>query len=90
MVLVLLRGTLSAKWAVVHSTSTALAVRPDPHFTLQVGVTGAAFEALHPGDAVLSSLRYPCQGGVREAEPSAAIHCGAIAEFRVTVSVQAG
>jgi len=89
-VLVLLRGTLTAKWAVVHSSSTVLAVRPDPHFTLQVGVTGSAFEALHPGDAILSSMRYPCQGNMREAVPSAGIHCGAIAEFRVTVSVQAG
>jgi hypothetical protein len=86
----LLRGTLSDKWSVVHSSSAVLAPKADPRFTLQVGLTGAAFEALHPGDAILSSVRYPCQHGVREAAPSAGTHCGAIAEFRVTLLVQAG
>jgi hypothetical protein len=86
---VFLRGTLSDKWAVIRSDSAALARRPDPRLTLQVGVTGAAFKAAHPGVATVSSVRYPCRlaaGTVTRQPP--AMHCDSAHAFRVTLVIE--
>lgn len=86
---VFLRGTLSDKWSVIRSGSAALARRPDPRLALQVGVTGAAFKAVHPGIAVVSSVRYPCRlaaGTVTRRPP--AMHCDSAHAFRVTLVIE--
>jgi hypothetical protein len=91
VVVVFLRGTLSDRWGAIRSSSAALVPKADPRLTLQVGITGAAFEAIHPGVATISSARYPCQArtsGPGAASPAA--QCGSPADFRVTLTVKSG
>jgi hypothetical protein len=58
---------------------------------LQIGVTGAAFDALRPGTAALTSARYPCRvhgpAPATAQESAPPTHCGAIMAFRVTLVV---
>ncbi|MBV9380444.1 MAG: hypothetical protein JOY82_16045 [Streptosporangiaceae bacterium] len=83
-VLVFLRGTLRSKWAPIHSSSAALAPKPYGGLTLQVGVTGAAFEAARPGIATITSARNPCGPA---ASHSPRLECGVIMEYRVTLVI---
>jgi hypothetical protein len=85
MIIVYLRGTLTAKWTAIRPSSIALTPRVDVRLDQQAGVTGAAFEAIHPGVAVISSIRYPCAGRVK---PTSTMHCGVIERFRAAVTVQ--
>ncbi len=92
---VFLQGTLSSKWTPVHSGSSALVPKADPRLMLRVGVTGAAFEAVRPGVAILSSARHSCRpdasAGSAATTPSAssANSCGVMLAFRVTLVVKA-
>lgn len=54
---VFLHGTSSNKWTPIHSDSIAVMARFDPSMTLQVGVTGASFEAHSPGTSTITSAR---------------------------------
>jgi hypothetical protein len=54
---VFLHGTLSDKWTAIRSGSALLTPHVDPAMTLQVGVTGASFEAFSPGTAMITSAR---------------------------------
>jgi hypothetical protein len=93
VVAVYLRGTLSDKWGPIRSSSAVLAPKADPHLTLQVGMTGAALEAIHPGVATISSVRYPCRASASAsvATPSAAAtQCGTASDFRITLTVESG
>jgi hypothetical protein len=86
---VFLRGTLGDKWSVIRSDSAALARGLNPRLTLQAGVTGAAFKAVHPGVAIVSSVRYPCRlaaGTVIRRPP--AMHCDSAHAFRVTLVIE--
>ena len=85
-VLVFLRGTLRNKWAPIHSSSAALAPKPYGGLMLQVGVTGAAFEAARPGVATITSARNPC--GPPTSHPPK-LECGVIMEYRVTLVMTA-
>jgi hypothetical protein len=95
VIVVLLRGTLSDKWLPIRSSSAALAPKADPRLMLQIGVTGAAFQAIGPGEATITSARYPCRvpgpGGSAATAPAATppVHCGAVMAFRVTLVVKA-
>jgi hypothetical protein len=86
---VLLRGTPSKMWRPIYSGSPVLAPRPDPRMAVQIGVTRAAFEAVRPGTAVITSVRYPCRvPPSRTAIASGAaprVNCAAVALFRVTL-----
>jgi hypothetical protein len=85
-----LRGTPGDEWSVIHSDSAALVPKADPRMMLQAGVTGAAFEAVRPGFAVVSSVRYPCQraAGTGAAASPPAMDCGTANAFRVTLNIQ--
>lgn len=87
----LLRGTVSDRWSAIRTDSGVLVPRADPRMTLMAGVTGAAFEAAHPGVAVVSSVRYPCRqtATTGAATASPAMGCGAANAFRVTLVIQA-
>jgi hypothetical protein len=54
---VFLHGTASNKWTPIHSDSIAVMARFDPSMTLQVGVTGASFDAASPGTSTITSAR---------------------------------
>ena len=86
---VFLHGTPSNMWQPIYSGSPVLAPRPDPRMALQIGVTRAAFEAVRPGTAVITSVRYPCRvPPSRVAIASGAaprVNCAAVALFRVTL-----
>ena len=92
---VILQGTLSDKWTSVHYASSTLVPKADPRLMLRVGVTGAAFEAVRPGVAILSSARHAYRPGASAvpaaATPSdsAASACGAMLAFRMTLVVKA-
>jgi hypothetical protein len=91
VVAVYLHGTLSDRWGAIRSSSVALAPKANPRLTLQVGITGAAFEAIHPGVATISSARYPCQARTSgPGAPSPATQCGSPSDFRVTLTVKSG
>jgi len=84
-IVVLLRGSARSKWMSLHATSTALGPRTNPAFMLQVGETGAAYSTIRPGSATISAVKYACPttGGT----PTGMAHCGAMVEFRVSVTV---
>lgn len=54
---VFLHGTLSDKWTAIRSGSAVLTPHADPAMTLQVGVTGASFDAASPGTVMITSAR---------------------------------
>jgi hypothetical protein len=89
-VLVTLRGTPASMWAPIHASSAALAPRANGRLMLARGVTGAYFAAVHPGTAVLSSIRPACPSSASPAvqsSRSATMHCGAELAYRVTVVI---
>jgi hypothetical protein len=86
VVLVFLRGTLRDKWAPIHSSSAALTPKVDTRLSLQAGVTGAAFEAVRPGVATITSARNPC--GAASSHPPR-LECGVVIGYRVTLVMTA-
>lgn len=96
VVVVMLRGTLDAKWQPPRISSGSLKPTVDPRMLLQVGVTGAAYLAIRPGVAAVTSARYPCRlpepAGSAAAVSSAtpAVHCASSRMvFQVTLVVTA-
>jgi hypothetical protein len=93
--MILLRGTLSERWQPLRSSSGVLAPAPDPRMMLMVGETGAAFRAIRPGAATITSVRYLCgkpapgSSAATPATTSPAMHCDSLIAFRVSVVVQA-
>ena len=65
---VYLRGTSAARWLPPLASSAALTRIPDPAGTLQIGVTGAAFSAVRPGQVTVTSVRPPCKFTVPQAK----------------------
>jgi hypothetical protein len=73
---VYLRSTDSSQWLRPLANSTVLAPAPDPAGMLARGVTGAAFTAVRPGQALVTSVRPPChvaiplgKGGLEPSDP---------------------
>jgi hypothetical protein len=62
-VLIYLRGTPTAKWAALRSSSAAMVPRANGHLMLALGVTGGYFVATRPGVAAITSSRNPCGSG---------------------------
>jgi len=89
---VLLRGAPGSEWELIKSDSTVLAPHPGPGLTLPAGMTGAAFVAARPGQAVLSSIRLPCRTSLGTPSDTGKnkLHCGAIVRFHATVIVKQG
>jgi hypothetical protein len=85
-VLIYLRGTATAKWSLLKSSSAALVPSANGHLALALGVTGGYFVAAGPGSAVISSTRSPC-GAPSPPTMSGSAGCGVIELFRVTVGV---
>jgi hypothetical protein len=92
-VLIYLKGTQTAKWGALKSSSPAMAPRANGHLALQVGVTGGYFVAVQPGTAAITSSRSPC---TPQAPTTASTGpttsnqdkgCGVSQTFRVTVRV---
>ena len=89
-VLVILRGSPGSIWAPVHASSAVLVPRANGHLTLARWVTGAAFAAVRPGTAVLSSMRPVCRGSVPVGAGSSsppAMACATELAFRAAVVV---
>jgi hypothetical protein len=58
---VYLRSADSRLWLRPLVSSSALVPAPNPAGTLARGVTGASFAAVRPGQAIVTSVRPPCQ-----------------------------
>lgn len=92
-VLIYLKGTQTARWGALKSSSPALVPRANGHLALQVGVTGGYFVAAQPGTAAITSSRSPCPPQPPTAAPTGPTTpnqdkgCGAGQTFRVTVRV---
>lgn len=56
-VLIFLRGTPTAKWAALRSSSAVMVPRANGHLMVALGVTGGSFAAPKPGVASITSLR---------------------------------
>jgi hypothetical protein len=89
-VLIYLRGTETARWGPLKSSSAALVPSANGHLALALGVTGGYFVAAQPGSAVISSARSRCESSaVPPTVPttSGKASCGSIELFRVTIGV---
>jgi hypothetical protein len=89
-VLVLLKGTPPHKWAVIRASGTALAPHASGRLALALGVTGASFEAVRRGTAVITSFMPACGPGPTPGNADAqsgTLECGAILGFRAMVEV---
>jgi hypothetical protein len=90
-VLVLLRGLPPHKWTAIHATGTALRPHANGRMTLQFGVTGGSYLAVHRGTSVITSGLMTC--GPTQTPPNAdaqsggGMECGGILGFRTTVKV---
>ena len=87
---VYLKGTPTNRWSAIHASSDVLTPHANGRLMLQVGVTGAAFLAAHPGTATIRSFREPCGPGQtpgNAAAPSGTLECGVIIAFHATVKV---
>jgi hypothetical protein len=78
-VIVYLQGSPAHMWAPIRSDSSALRAAPNGSLMLMRGVTGAAFTAVRPGIAHISSARPVCI-----ARP---VRCDALIAFHVTVVI---
>jgi type V secretory pathway adhesin AidA len=78
-VIVYLQGSPADMWAPIRSDSSALRPAPNGSLMLMRGVTGAAFTAVRPGIAHISSARPVCI-----ARP---VRCDALIAFHVTVVI---
>jgi hypothetical protein len=89
-VLVDLRGSVTSRWAAIHASSAVLRRIPRAIRNQTGGWTRAAFLAVRPGVATLTSIRHVCGPSVTTgngaSEPRAR-QCGALLVFRVTVTV---
>jgi hypothetical protein len=56
-VLIYLKGTPTAKWATLKSSSAAMVPSANGHLALAIGVTGGYFVAAKPGVAAITSSR---------------------------------
>jgi hypothetical protein len=56
-VLIYLKGTPTAKWATLKSSSAVMVPRANGHLALALGVTGGFFVAAKPGVATITSSR---------------------------------
>ena len=87
-VTVFLKGTQARKWSPIRASSTVLRPHASGEFTLAIGVTGASFLAVQPGTAIISSGQPACgPPNGSSSSGSGTLECGAILEFRVTVTV---
>ena len=92
-VLVYLKGTPTAKWGALKSSSPAMVPRANGRLALQVGVTGGYFVAAQPGTAAITSSRSPCTPQRPTTAPTGPTTsnqdkgCGVSQTFRVTVRV---
>lgn len=88
-VTVFLKGTQARKWSPIRASSPVLRPHANTEFTLPIGVTGASFVAVQPGTAIISSGQPACgpPTGGSSSSGSGTLECGAILEFRVTVTV---
>jgi hypothetical protein len=87
-VTVFLKGTQVRKWSPIRTSSTVLQPRANGELTLPIGVTGASFAAVQPGTAIISSGQPACgPPNGSSSSGSGTLECGAILEFRVTVTV---
>lgn len=87
---VFLKGTTTNRWSPIHASSTVLTPHANGRMMLALGVTGASYVAVRPGDADLRSFRQVC--GPDQTPPNAAsqsgiMECGVILAFHVTVIV---
>jgi len=80
-VLVYLHGSPAHRWAPIHSDSGALQPSPNGRLMLMRGVTGAAFAAVQPGTAHITSARPVCTG--------TPVRCDAMIAFQVTIVIAA-
>jgi hypothetical protein len=78
-VTIFLNGSPTRLWSTIRSDSSSLGPSVNGRLMLRLGVTGAAFQAVHPGVAHLTSARTVCSSGP--------VHCDALAEFQVTVVI---
>jgi hypothetical protein len=78
-VIVYLQGSPAHMWAPIRSDSSALRPAPNGSLMLMRGVTGAAFTAVRPGIAHISSARPVCIGR--------SVRCDALIAFDVTVVI---
>ena len=78
-VIVYLQGSPAHMWAPIRSDSSALRPAPNGSLMLMRGVTGAAFTAVRPGIAHISSARPVCTAGP--------VRCDALIAFDVTVVI---
>jgi hypothetical protein len=78
-VIVYLQGSPAHMWATIRSDSSDLRPRPNGSLTLMRGVTGAAFTAVRPGIAHITSARPVCI--------TRPVRCDALIAFHVTVIV---
>ena len=87
-VTVFLKGTQVRKWSAIRTSSTVLQPRANGELTLPIGVTGASFAAVQPGTAIITSGQPACgPPNGSSSSGSGTLECGAILEFRVTVTV---
>jgi len=78
-VIVYLNGSPAHMWAPIHSDSSDLKPTANGHLMLRLGVTGAAFIAVRPGIAHITSARPVCTKGP--------VRCDAMIAFQVTVVI---
>jgi hypothetical protein len=87
---VFLKGMPPHKWTAIRASGMALARRANGRMTLALGVTGASFEAVRRGTAVITSLMQVCGPTAtpgNAAAQSGVLECGAILGFHTTVKV---
>jgi len=77
-----LHGTVASPWSAITVVGDPLRPTASGKLSLPVGVTGAVFTAVAPGQAEVDSARPTCTS--QPGEPA----CSAVAQFRVTVSVR--
>ena len=89
-VVVFLMGTPDRKWGQIEASSAVLQPHANGELSLPLGATGASFLAVRPGTAVINSGRPVCGPASSPGTGTAGsgtLECGAILEFRVTVTV---
>jgi hypothetical protein len=77
-----LHGTVASPWSAITVVGDPLRPTASGKLSLPLGVTGAVFTAVAPGQAEVDSVRPTCTS-----QPGGAA-CSAIAQFRVTVAVR--
>lgn len=96
---VYLQGTVASMWLQPLASSNALEPVPNGALSLPRGLTGASFAAVNPGQALITSVRPPCQfsmaqwkeGGIEPAFPLPKIYplrsCASAHRFSTTIIV---